>query len=1259
MCWDRAPTNGVIVAPFGSLQPSVDYGRQPMAPRNPQFSLYLPRTVLAWQAAEHGERVRRVDGTMVFADISGFTPMVERASAEGREGAERVSGVLNSLFEEILAVVVDEGGDILMFGGDASLIWFEGTDHVERAARASLDMQEAIEDVGIDGVGISVGLETGEIAMVLGGVGHRELLTFGPAVDGALAAEKVAGTGEVRVGVEAAAVLPADTLELDASGAPALLVDVADPTGVAPAMLVPNADHLDLADFIPEALRGALRVAGSFAEHRPAAVGFIHLDAGSVALDDLDVDEIVRLTGVIEAESNRHDVAVLGSDCEIGGVKFLLAAGAPKATLHDEERMLRTLRAVQDAAIGSTIRVRSGATRGHVLAGDFGASGRRYYTILGDAVNLAARLMSKAEPGQLITIDPVLERSPTAFAIDRLPPVTLKGKSKPVAPIAVGPVVGVERVDWARFLPLVGRQAELSLLIERLGELRDGRGGVIEIVGGSGIGKSRLVGEVLDRAVALDSYVLICEQYERDTPYFIGGHLLRGILALKPDSDIHEVEARVDEVIAVEPGLAPFRPLLGVPLGLDLGTTKEVDDLGTEFRTEKMHETVAAFLAAAHPQPMLVAAEDTQWMDEASRALLDHLGRLVGDRSWLFVSTSDRPRVEVSEHHRLLEIERLGADDMRTMLRRAAREHPVSDATIESIIDVADGHPFFAVELVRHGEVGGLPQSVEAVFAQRIDRLDGRDRQLLRYVSVLGNSFAFDLLGEALPQIAPSSEDTDTWERLDAFLDVTVFGNVQFRQDLVRQVAYEGLTVERRKEIHGIVGDALRRRSRRRARRQAPLLSTHFHLADRWEESWEYSRIAAEAADAANAVIEALGLYERAVEAGRRIDAAPIEIAAVAEAAAQVSIRMGALDRGDTMLGVALDLGEPGGVDQARRHRIGATIRRERGMLAEASESLAAGLAVLEGDEDPAARIEWVECLVGRAGVLHRQGDHEASLAAALEAIDAAEKTGHKPGLGAASSIALLDHVHVGRVSERDHGAEALAVFEELDDPHGGAKVMNNIATRHYFAGDWQSAADDWRAAADLYERAGDAIGMATTVNNLGEVLADQGHLEQAVELFEEARRAWRAASFGIGVALATQNLGRTAARAGEPELARELLDDAMEQFAANGQRAYELDTELRIAEVAAYAGRRHQIDLGDLGDDLPSTLAPLRDRLAAWAAADADALRAAAADTPPYERAMCLDLVARMTGDDEAAAEASAIFDELDAVGAARYALP
>ena len=151
----------------------------------------------------------------------------------------------------------------------------------------------------------------------------------------------------------------------------------------------------------------------------------------------------------------------LESDIDVDGGKIYLAAGAPSSTGADEERMLRALRAVLDG--DSSLTLRAGVNRGPVFAGDIGASDRRTYAVMGDTVNLAARLAARAEPGQILATAEVLDRSQTRFETQPQP-FLVKGKERAVTAYSVGEVTGVAEEERAQELPIVGRETELAEL---------------------------------------------------------------------------------------------------------------------------------------------------------------------------------------------------------------------------------------------------------------------------------------------------------------------------------------------------------------------------------------------------------------------------------------------------------------------------------------------------------------------------------------------------------------------------------------------------------------------------------------------------------------------------------------------------------------------------------------------------------------------------------------------------------------------------
>ena len=180
----------------------------------PGPTAYVPRLLPAWAAAEQGPAHRVVDGSLLFFDITGFTPLTERLARRGREGAEELSNLLDTVFSQLLMDAEDEGGDLLKWGGDALLLLFDGADHGRRAARAGLRMHRALAQIGRAKTSIgrvklraSAGVESGPVHLILAGnpALRRDLVLLGPTATAVTMLEHAAGTGEVLVGDATAA----------------------------------------------------------------------------------------------------------------------------------------------------------------------------------------------------------------------------------------------------------------------------------------------------------------------------------------------------------------------------------------------------------------------------------------------------------------------------------------------------------------------------------------------------------------------------------------------------------------------------------------------------------------------------------------------------------------------------------------------------------------------------------------------------------------------------------------------------------------------------------------------------------------------------------------------------------------------------------------------------------------------------------------------------------------------------------------------
>ncbi len=538
---------------------------------------YVARILQQHLVDDPGSRAWTSDGTAAFVDVSGFTKLSEQLARKGREGAEQITDAIGSSFEAILEVAYENGGSLLKFGGDALLLWFEGAGHLTRASRATILMRRTLRKVGrIDVPGAKVtlrmsqGVHTGRFHFFAVGSSHTELLTTGPAWSRLVTMEQAASAGEIVVSPETAALLPGRCLG-DHHG-PGVFLRREPPgfTEKVPLKPRPAMSAAALTHCLPPAVREHVLAGGGTPEHRPVTVAFLRFAGTDDLIERLGMtataEMLDRIVTIVATEAEAQGVSFLASDVDVDGGKLILTAGAPKATGDDEERMLLALRRIVDA--GLPIPLQIGVHRGSVFAGDIGPFYRRTYTVMGDAVNLSARLMAGAKPGAIYSTADVLDHSNTLFETDELAPFAVKGKAKPVKAWSVRQARGSRtRNVTLQSLPLVGRDAELGVLREALAGAQAGTGRLIEIVGEPGIGKTRLLEALREGAAGFHLHHAVCEAYTASTPYAMWRELLREFMGFGRDDPDEIISERLHDAIAKRaPDLAPWLPLIAIPV---------------------------------------------------------------------------------------------------------------------------------------------------------------------------------------------------------------------------------------------------------------------------------------------------------------------------------------------------------------------------------------------------------------------------------------------------------------------------------------------------------------------------------------------------------------------------------------------------------------------------------------------------------------------------------------------------------------------
>jgi class 3 adenylate cyclase/tetratricopeptide (TPR) repeat protein len=1131
---------------------------------------------------------------MVFADVSGFTKLSERLARKGKAGAEELVGAISGVFTHLLTESGLYGGDVLKFGGDALLLFFSGEDHLVRGCRAAHGMRRVLRQVGRISTSsgdvtlrMSQGVHTGRFDFFLVGGRHQELVVAGPAATETVEMESAADAGEILLSPAAWAGLDPRHVGDEKEGGRLLSSAPKAPEVGEPA--IEFHEGVDLSTYVPLALRGRLETVVDESEHRQVAVSFMHF----LGLDKLLAEEgpvevhrrLDLLTSAVVDAMDSYGVTVICTDIGPDGGKFMLAAGAPEAYEDSEERMLRALRQVLDGDYG--IQIRAGVNRGHVYAGAVGAPFRYTYSTMGDAVNLAARVMGKAQPGGLLATAAVVERCPGRFEAEALPPFMVKGKSLPVRAFEISRPVRAGRRRVIGDQPFVGRSDEIAVFERALAGATAGNGSVVELVGEAGIGKSRLVGELSARAAGLRRVLVECEQYESNTPYFAARLLLRTALGISLEDDPTTAgEALARRVEELTPELVAWAPLLAMAVDAQVALTREVGELAPQFWRSRLHEVAEQVVAAAFNEPTLMLFEDTFWMDEASAELVAHLAADVSAHPWV-ICVSRRP-VDTGLHAGMgydatvLRLGPLNEDDAARLVSLATDTMSLPPHFAERLVERSAGNPLFLLELVAasaaQADLDALPDSVESIVASRLDRLASEDRKLLRYASVLGARFTPELVRDALVPLVPEASDQGMWGRLDEFVALDD-GVYRFRNDLFRRVAYEALPFSRRRVVHGRVGEVLERlmTAGGHGEESFGLLSLHFHHAGRHGQAWRYSVAAGDHARDIYANVEAAEFYRRGLEASRSLpDVGVDEVARVSEALGDVC-EVAALY--DQAAGAYRSVRKLLASDMRAQSRVmvkEAVLRERTGRYTDAVRWYGRGLKAseaLDAEERAAVRARLA---VGYAAVRYRQGKLRECAQWAEAAVPDAEAAGDRSTLAHAYFLLEGALTDLGR-PEQKYRELALPIYEEIGDLLGQANVLNNLGIDAYYEGDWDAALELYERSRVARERAGDVVGAATAANNIGEILSDQGHLTTAEALFRAARQTFRNANYPVGVALATSNLGRAAGRAGRVEEAIELLTAALDGFRAIRAEVFVLETQVRMAELLVSAGRYDQ----------------------------------------------------------------------------------
>jgi class 3 adenylate cyclase/tetratricopeptide (TPR) repeat protein len=1109
----------------------------------------------------------------LFADISGFSAMMDTLMAHGQHGAEVGANIMRAAFDPMIEAVFQHGGFVAGQAGDAFTAIFpvsgngNDLDATRNALAAAVRIQAACQErpthdspYGSFAIGVKIGLAFGEVqwGIVRSSDDQRAVYYFrGDAIDACAEAEHHARAGDIMLSQEAGRLL-AETVTIEANGAIGRVVGIhtALPAGHPATPGTP--DLATLSRYFPVAVL-TQEYSGEF---RWVISVFV---AMHTVRTDTQLHAFVQT--VFELQQ-RFGGFISRVDFGDKGANLLVFWGAPVTHENDIQRSLEFL---LDLQAGASIPVSAGATYRIAHAGAIGGALAEEYTCYGRGVNLAARLMTASSPGEILVDEEIARRAEQRFDLEFIGERSFKGFA---ANQRVYQLLGrKEGHDDLFRWPLVGRIQELRQLEAFLQPLSEGRSaGAAIILGEAGIGKSHLANAVRHApgVEALHAAWALCQtnqtlragfgpfrqwlmDYFGQSPTQIDA---RNKLAFNRRMNLLVAEAG-DAALGRE--LDRTRSFIGALIGLHWPDSL-YEEMDPEGRFENTVEgLITLLLVESLRQPLIFLLEDAQWLDADSLALLERLWRRIDSRPVALLATVRSEQLAGDMRDRLdrliagqpsvqIELARLNEDEL-ACLAADILGAPAAPSLLALLRRQTEGNPLFAQQYVLHlreqgqlapDETGALdvpsldlaaaPPDIQALIIARMDTLTQEIRNVVHTAAVLGREFEVRLLsqmlrnGRPLEAVVASAEQAAIWQPLNELRHI-------FLHTLVRDTAYSMLTHERRRRLHLLAAESLEMVYAVDVTPAAPAIGFHYEQAERAEPARRYLTLAGEEAARSYQNQAAVDFFTRALA----LNPTPQE-------------------RCDLLLAREAVLNWQG--DRQRQ-----------------AEDLQALAALAEQIADPRLH---AELSLRQANYRRATGDIPAALAHAQAAISSARLAGDASAEAKGHALSGRILLHRGQYEEAIQWLEqARNLAGQAGDTRTEAQSTYDTGVARYYQDDFEPAERYVASARALYARISDLKGEVSAGYMMATINKQLGRYQRTLDQFDESLAAAQRGGWRQGEVQILATLGNTYLRLGGYAEAQRCHQQALAACRAMNDREGEAASLDVLGLVAA--------DLGDL----------------------------------------------------------------------------
>jgi len=1144
-----------------------------------------------------------INGSLLFADLSGFTAMSEKLASLGRIGGEKLAGIINGCFDPLLELVGAFNGDVIKFGGDAFLVLFIEEDHSLRAYECGSALICWVNDngristpVGQFTLGIHAGISSGDIFNLDIGANdsHREHLFCGATVEQAYAAADIAELGQLAVSSVTMRAL-SNVFSTKTKNDYYLCNTLAESPKQLPASNRSKSEKLDIMQLknhlitnLPELLEynnGVIE-----AEHRILTSMFIGI---SSLRKNLETDPIRAQLAINQYFSmvnkiiEKHQGVVARLDANANSEKMLAFFGAPKSSGQDAQNCLRAVLEIESALpelnknFSHPIQHRYGVNTGLCFVGDVGGTKRREYTAMGDAINLAARLMGKAEYGKVLMGELTINNAGRCFQSIDGGTIKVKGKAAPVRVHYLQKEIEEQTHDEE----MIGREKEFEIGRAFIQELKEKKNSFLAIFGEPGAGKTLYCTKITKLAAAQGFYIAsgTCFRHTAQTPYEPLKETILHLLELSEHSaQKQRKQALAGYLEAINE--SEWEPLIAPLVGYSMTVPPELLKIPEDIKKTKLKDILCRLINEINRRKLsLILLDDVQWIDDASFAIIKTLLTSNQPPGIIFICRPGNIADELikTEHVKSVLLGPLTPENSRKLFLWALQGLVPDEKIIQQAIEKSGGNPFYLEELAKaFKELGqdkfygsdNIPAGIESVITARIDNLGEMVKKTVRTASVIGRVFAFKTIKAIFPDRKRATQLRDYIDELNN-LDLTPLERRQpvleyiFKHILTQEVAYNGLSFSSRQNLHLKVAEYYAKQPRV-CRLQPELPARHFLLAKDEKKALPFLYDSALKAASQFANKEAMDYFATALEIAQKLGDDDFHIKIIknrGRLAKQTS---------DFELATAdyslLKVSSTKSDDKIEALKSLSEIFR---ITAEYDKSLAA-ITELEtfGSDNPAIK---AYCLNGRAEIEWRKGKLPVFRDILMKALQILKTQTVSEEIQAPIFNNLgICHWSLGKLNEAvGYYKQAFIFYRKLKDLNGQARIINNLGIISDKMGKLSKAAKSYEKAEKIFRRIGAARSQACACANLGTILTTRGFLGEAETRITEAMQIFEKINDQRGYAFAIGDLGFVYFSKGDFELAGEYYNNALEKGRLLNDDEFILENELRLSRIQLFAG--------------------------------------------------------------------------------------